>query len=211
MHAAVRYMSLAVAGLVAASVSVAAQTNGARSHTTGLVLGLHLNGSSIKAEDASNESGAGIGGRIGYGFSPRLTAFVGYDRASIESAPSDAALAEEYTLGQLDFGMQYNFANNDRAWRPFVEAAATRRAMSAEVDFGGTMSDVSMYGYGMSIGAGFQYFLSAPWAISTGLNYTFGSFTKGEMDGQSADLDPAINARGARVNIGVSWHPMAGR
>ena len=207
MHAAVRYMSLAAAALVAASVSVAAQ--GTRSSTTGLVLDLHLNGSSLKAEDASNESGAGIGGRIGYGFSPRLTAFVGYDRASIQSA--DETLAETYTLGQTDLGLQYNFANNDRAWRPFLEAAATRRAMSAEVNLGGSTSDMSMYGYGMTIGGGFQYFFSAPWALSTGLNYTFGSFTKAEMDGQSADLDPAISARGARFNIGMSWRPMAGR
>ena len=210
MHAAVRYMSLAAAALVAASVSVAAQANGPRSSTTGLVLDLHVNGSSIKAEDASNETGAGIGGRMGWGFSPRLTAYVGYDRAGIESA--DPTFAESYTLHHLDLGMQYNFANNGRALRPFVEAAATRRSVSAEVDFGGGPTDMSMYGYGMTLGGGVQYALTAPWAITTGLNYTFGSFSKGKVEGgETEDIDPAISARGARFNIGISWRPMAGR
>jgi hypothetical protein len=210
MHAAVRYTSLAVAALVAASVSAAAQSNGSRSTTQGLMLDLHLNGSSMKVEDGTNESGGGMGVRMGWGFTPRLTAFVGYDRASIESA--DAQLADKYSLGQVDLGLQYNFANSDRAWRPFVEAAATRRSMYADVTLDdGSTADMSASGLGMSIGGGFQYFFSAPWAISTGLNYTFGSFTKGEMDGVSADLDPAISARGARLNVGLSWHPMARR
>lgn len=204
MHAAVRYMSLAVAALVAASVSVAAQS---RSSTSGLVLDLHLNGSSIKVEDGANESGAGIGARMGWGFSPRLTAYVGYDRASIESA--DTEIADKYTLGQLDLGMQYNFLNQDRAWRPFVEAAATRRAINTDVTIDGSTYDMSTSGYGMTIGGGFQYFFSAPWALNTGLNYTFGSFTKAEMGGESADLD--LSARGARVNIGMTWRPMVGR
>ena len=96
-------------------------------------------------------------------------------------------------------------------WRPFVEAAATRRAMSTEVTFDGSTYDMSTSGLGMTIGGGVQYFFSAPWALSTGLNYTFGSFTKAEMGGESADLDPAIKATGARFNIGMSWRPMAGR
>ena len=209
MHAAVRYMSLAVAALVAASVSAAAQSNASRSTTQGLMLDLHLNGSSIKVEDGSNENGGGIGARMGWGFTPRISAYLGYDRASIKSA--DSQMADKYALGQMDLGLQYNFANNGRAWRPFVEAAATRRAMSAEVDFGGSTSDVSMYGYGMTLGGGIKYHFSAPWALSTGLNYTFGSFTKGSMNGQSSDLDPALSARGARLNVGMSWHPMARR
>lgn len=206
MHAAVRYMSLAAAALLAASVSASAQS--VRSSTQGLMLDLHLNGSSIKVEDGTNESGAGIGARMAWGFTPRISAYLGYDRARIESA--DSQLADKYSLGQFDLGMQYNFANSDRAWRPYVEAAATRRGMYADVNDAGTTYKLTTSGYGMSVGGGFQYFFSAPWSLNTGLNYTFGSFTHAEVDGQSVDMDK-ISATGARLNVGMSWHPMARR
>ncbi len=210
MHAAVRYMSLAVAAVVAASVSATAQSGASRSTTQGLTLDLHLNGSSIKVEDGSNENGGGIGARMGWGFTPRLSAYLGYDRASIKSA--DSQMADKYSLGQFDLGLQYQFAGSQSALRPFVEAAATRRGMYADVTMpDGSTGDMTASGYGMTIGGGFQYFVSAPWAVSTGLNYTFGSFTKGEIGGVSSDIDPAIKANGARFNIGMSWHPMAGR
>jgi outer membrane autotransporter protein len=145
---------------------------------------------------------------MGWGFTRSVSAYLGFDHARINSA--DATLADNYGLNQLDLGLQYSFMNNDRAWRPFVEAAATRRSLNADVNDQGTTYNMSTYGYGMTLGTGFQYFVSQPWAISTGLNYSFGKFTHAEVDGQSGDIDP-IKAQGMRLNVGMSWHPMARR
>ena len=214
MHGTLRCFTLTIAALLIASTQGFAQTMPTpRSNTTGLMLNAHLNGSSLKAEDADMESGGGFGARVGWGFTPMVTAFIGLDAARMKSNELDA----NYGLGQVDIGAQLNFASSARAWRPFAEAALTGRGVAMDdvlvVDENGDVysGKYEDSGVGFTLGGGVQYFFSAPWALSTGLSYTFGKFDNPKFDGDEISGVESWAASGARFNIGMSWYPMARR
>jgi hypothetical protein len=80
----IRFAVAALVALPAMPAFASAQAPGQiRSNTRGLMLGGHVNGSSLTFEDEDTESGAGAGFRAGWGFTPKLALFVNVDAAKL--------------------------------------------------------------------------------------------------------------------------------
>jgi hypothetical protein len=183
-----------------------------RSSTSGLFFGLGLNGSSIKSDDlnADSESGGGLEGELGWGFTRHLALFINASAARISSTSGD------FDLGHFDVGARWNFASPSRSIAPFIDVAfAGRAAMQSDVvlyDGNGNMQqgDLSIMGSGVSFGGGLNYFVSPKWALGGALKYTMGEFSRVQFDKVSVD-GFQIDATSARFNLGFTWFPMGGR
>ena len=194
-----------------AAQSVAGGTASASS-TKGFFLGAHLNGSAISAEDLSDdvESGGGFGVRLGYGFTPRLALVLDGTGAIINSTD------DEYTLAHFDVALRYAFTGATRRFVPFLEAGFSGRAAGADdvtlyLDDGSqTTGDLTISGTGLTLGAGAQYYVSPKVALGLGLKWTTGEFSTVKFDNVSVD-GLEIDATSTRLNLGVTWYPMAGR
>jgi hypothetical protein len=190
-------VSIAVATPLSAQMSGGAQNSSVRSNTTGLHLGLGLNGSAQRIEDYDAESGGGLALRIGYGFSPLVTVFLASEGAWM---PDD-----EYALGHGDLGVRLNFSDAANNLRPYIDAALSSRVMQDD--------DFQVSGLGATLGGGLQVFFSAPVALDVGLKWTYGQYNtvRDRQSGVSVTNSDGINASSARFNIGLSWYPMARR
>jgi hypothetical protein len=184
----------------------------ARSHTSGLFLGLGLNGSSIRSDDLSSttESGGGLAGELGYGFTRHFAMFLNASAARISSTTGD------FDLGHFDVGARWNFASPSRSIAPFLDVAyGGRAAMESDVvmfDEAGQMhqGNLSIIGTGLSFGGGLNYFVSPSWALGGAFKWTMGEFTRVQFDDISVD-GFEIDAQSARFNLGFTWFPGGGR
>ncbi|MET0400116.1 MAG: outer membrane beta-barrel protein [Longimicrobiaceae bacterium] len=199
-----RVASLALSILAASAGFAAAQVEAppAVSKTSGLELGVYLNGSALAIENEDEvESGGGLGARLGYGFTDRFQIFAAVTAANVEYSDVD----DTYALGHFDLGGRFSFGSTAAKLRPFVQAAVGGRAVS--LDLGGETLDLR--GAGFTGGAGLAYFLAPSVALDLGLDFTLGQFTEGRADGGDwEDLeDFEFDAQTTRFNIGLAWHP----
>ena len=199
-----------VAAALAAGMTVAASTAGAqeRVNTRGLSIGAHMNGSSIKVEDADQESGGGLGLRVGYGFTPMFSAYIGSDVAKV-SVPESLGDGD-FLLTHAELGMRANFVGA-RSWMPYLDLSIGQRMASAEVDDGaGNTSDHELSGMSFGFGGGVQWFFSPSFALDLGLKYTMGEFSEYKIDNVTLS-GGELDAKSTRLNVGFSWSPMASR
>jgi hypothetical protein len=183
----------------------------ARANTSGFILGLSLNGSSIRFDDASSsiESGGGLSAQIGWGFTRNFALLLDVSGAAIRSDDGD------YGLGHAEISGRWHFASPTRALVPFLEVGFAERAVVQNDvvyydDFGNSLAgDFSLLGSGVSFGGGLQYHVSPTMALGGSLKWTVGSFSTVKLDNVSVDgLD--ISATTARVNLGFIWYPVMG-
>jgi hypothetical protein len=203
------FRTLAAAGLllVSAASAHAQFASEIRSHTRGVFLNAHLNGSAINTENSDTESGGGMGFGIGYGFTPAFALFLNLDAAAIAPGGGDP----DYTLGHVDLGGRYTFGGSAARWRPSVDGAVGMRlAMWDDIDFGGFgRGDVELSGASLNVGGGLGYYFNPSLVLSMGLRLGFGSFTDLKVDGTtySLDGDDRISATTSRFNVGLAWYP----
>jgi hypothetical protein len=175
-----------------------------RSHTRGVFLNAHLNGSAMNIEDSNTtESGGGIGFGIGYGFTPSFALFLNLDAGAITPGGNDP----DYTLGHVDLGGRYTFGGSAARWRPSVDGAVGVRV--AMWDNVGGSGDVELSGASFNVGGGVGYYFNPSLALSMGLRLGFGSFTDIKVNGTtfSLDEDDRIRATTSRFNAGLAWYP----
>jgi hypothetical protein len=183
------------AALVAAVVAVPAAAQ-QQYKTSGFQLGAALAGTGIQVEDADEaESGAGLSLRLGYGFTDRVSVFAQGTGASMEDG--------DYDLGHFDLGVRYLFST--ARLRPYVEGGVGARAVQMEI--GGT--DVEVAGGALTLGGGLEYSFGRTAGLDVGLDYTFGEFNQGRLDGGDwEDLESeSFSATSARFNVGIVWRP----
>ena len=200
-----RYITTCIAAVIlttfAASTAASAQQPvAARSHTQGINLGIHANGSSHKFDDSDvTESGSGLGLRLGWGFSNTFMLYAQADAASIGSADGNG----DYALAHVDLGARFTFGNAASAWRPYLDIAANGRGAAQTIEG----SDVTITGAGIAGGGGVQYFMTRWLGLDVGLKFTSGKYTEATIDDESFDIDDSDRALSTRVNIGLSWYP----
>lgn len=201
--------ALLLAAPSAALAQSAVTSTAPASSSKGFFLGGHLNGSSVTADDLSEDarSGGGAGLHLGWGFTPRLALFSELTVASLDDEEGGTV-----GFGHFDIGVRYAFTSPTRRLVPSIEAAITGRSLAQDdSDLGdGTTGDVSLSGAGFTIGGGVQYYVRPTVALGAAIKWTGGKFSKAEVDGTEID-DLDIDATSARFNIGVTWYPMAGR
>ena len=182
-----------------------------RTNTTGLMLGLAFDASSIRSDDlnSATESGPGLGGTIGWGFTKNFAMVLDASAAHISSLDGD------YDLGHVDVGGRWHFVNRS-GFVPFVEigysgrAAVKQDAILADGNGNTYTGDLSIMGSGVSGGAGFQYFATRSFALGGSFKWTGGQFTRVQFDKVSVD-GLQVDATSARFNMGFTWFPMQGR
>lgn len=172
-----------------------------KSNTKGFLGNVHYSRTSLKTEGSDKtEMGNGVGVRLGWGFSPKFTGYVGL--AASKMIIDDASGGGDYGLGQFDLGVTYNFASSSRALIPYIEVALSSDAIAYSQ--GG--SDIKAAGTGFTFGGGINYFFSRSAALQVGLNLSSISFDDAEVDGTKVP-DSGGSASGGRLMIGLNWYP----
>jgi hypothetical protein len=185
-----------------------AQVERRRSNTSGLILGLSFDASSIRSDDLtrSTESGPGLAGQLGWGFTRHLALMLDASGARISSLNGD------FNLAHADVSARWHFVNRS-ALVPFLQVgyggrAATKPDAILSDGVGNTYTgDLSIIGSGISAGGGFEYFATSGLALGGSFTWTSGKFTRVQFDRVAVDgLD--IDATSARFNMGFTWYPM---
>ena len=180
-----------------------------RANTSNLILGLSLNGSSISSDDLtmSTESGAGLSGQLGWGFTKNFAIVLDASAARIES------LDGNFDLAHVDIAGRWHFVSRSHGFVPYVEVGYSGRAASKQdvllTDDAGSVytGDLTILGGGVSLGGGMEYFIAPKWALGGSVKWTTGQFNQVKFDNITID-GLAIDATSARFNLGFGWYPM---
>ena len=177
------------------------------STTRGFTLGVHAQGSSLTVEDGDQNSAGGGGVRVGYGLNRSVTLYAQFDGAKFDVRESNA-VSGDWTMGHVDLGARFHFANSLRSWVPYLEAAFTGRVVevtNAIVD-GAEAPDVSFNGGAFTVGGGLMAYFTETFALDVELAWSGGEFTEVEVGSISVtSLD--IDANSSRLSIGIAWWP----
>ena len=184
----------------------------AKAQTSRLSLGVGVNGTAIKGDDADEgRSGGGLSFSLGWGFTPRIAVV-----ADLAGASMDAGGEERYGLGHADLAARFSFPRAEHAFVPFVEAgltgrAAVQRNVTIVDDQGNPQTgDLSISGTGFTLGGGAQYFVAPSLALGASLKWTTGEFSRATFQNTTVE-GYKIGANSTRFTLGLSWHPMVGR
>jgi hypothetical protein len=191
------------------AVSRSSQSAMPRANTSKLILGLGLNGSSISSEDltTSTESGAGLSGQLGWGFTKNFALVLDASAARIES------LDGNFDLAHVDVSGRWHFVSKSHGFVPYVEVGYSGRAAGKQDvllsdDMGNVYTgDLAILGGGVSLGGGMEYFIASTWALGGSFKWTTGQFNQVRFDNVTID-GLALDATSARFNLGFSWYPM---
>lgn len=172
-----------------------------KSNTRGFLGNIHYQRVSLKGEDANKaDQGNGGGVRLGWGFSPSFTTYIGFSVTKM--IPDDNTFLEDYGLGELDLGLTYNFASSSRALIPYLELAISSDAVAYSTAGG----DVEQAGTGFHLGGGINYFFSRTAALQVGLNFSNIDFDDAKLAG-TKQAGSGGKASGGRLVIGLNWYP----
>lgn len=204
MRSTLAFRALLLAAL--AVVTAAAPALAQRSTTRGFTIGAHLQGASLTVEDDDPAGGGGAGLRAGYGFNRNFTGYIEADGITFDVDNPD--FGGEWTMGHLDLGLRYSFANSLNRWIPFLEAALggrTVRLEDATVE-GEPAGELNFSGGALSLGGGVGFFARETLAIEALVKFSGGTFGKIDVGNMSInDLD--IEASSFRFKVGLAWWP----
>jgi len=178
------------------------------STTRGWSLGFQLQGATLNVEGEGSDGGGGAGLRAGYGLNRIVTLFVAFDGASVEADNAPDDVSGKWTLGHVDVGARFHFANALRRWVPYLEAAVGARVVSLEdaIIDGENRADVSFNGSAFTVGGGLAVYLKQTLSLDVGVKFSSGEFTDIEVGAVSVSgLD--IDAKSYRLGLGLTWWP----
>ncbi len=203
-----RRLRSSLCGLATAALLVAPASGAAQESTTrGFNLGLHASGASLKLENQDRNQAGGAGIRVGYGLNRSFTLFLQLDGAHFDDQAA-RELEGDWTLGHVEVGARYHFANSLRSWVPYLQGGLGYRVVGvadAELD-GAQRDEVELSGTGLSLGGGIAVYLTPSVALDLGLLWTGGEFSTLRVENvEVSGFD--IDASSTRVNLGVSWWP----
>ncbi len=169
-------------------------------------MGIHFQGSSLKVQDGERSNAGGGGVWLGYGFNRTFQLFLQLDGAEFDVADSDVEGA--WTMGHVDLGARFHFANSLRRWVPYLQAALTGRAVSVD---NATVNqapeaEVSIFGGALSLGGGLMIYFSQTLALDLQLLWSGGEFTEVSINNVTVS-GFEIDAQSSRFNVGLSWWP----
>jgi hypothetical protein len=162
------------------------------SKTSGLFLGAHIEGASLKVEDSDRSNGGGGGAVVGWVFGNGLGVFAQFDQSNV----------------QFDAGLRYYFTRPASTVVPYLQGSGTYRDVRVEdiPDSPGTVLDVT--GLGFTAGAGVDLHVTPSVAFEFALLFTFGTLDDAEVDGTPVTTFEGVSAQSSRLNLGLTWWPV---
>lgn len=200
-----RFTSFFIAIGLFLSVAVSAQTIRQRSTTEGVsftLQGHSLGWSSdyFQFLDENAGNGLGFGGRVGYGLNQRLELFGQYDRTSMSTAKIEA---KSFHFTNVTGGLRFNFSATTHALRPFAELGYAYRTGQVDQTFVFRANDNLQFKAGaLHIGAGLNYFVALPVAITLNGGLQVGSKSTVSINGN--DIQDKADVSTFRISLGIS-------
>lgn len=184
-----------------------------RSNTRGLNLGVHGQYMFWGTTDSDYKdlfvktNGPGASLRIGYGFSHGIEAFVQIDGSYLTTSNPDINESYGITLANLEIGGRLNIGSTTSRLRPFFDLGYSRVGASANpVVYDNGTGTASMYGGGLLIGGGLNYFLSIPFAITLRGSTVIGRFNSIDFEGDPITSFGKPDIGIARASLGLTWY-----
>lgn len=183
-------------------------------HTEGITLGAHtvvaqgitISGPGMQGEIKTN-MGEGAGLQIGFGLTPRITAFVSADVAkqSTEVANLDGNMG----LAHLELGGRFNFIGSGKRLVPYLTAMVGSRGLAARSTGGGIDLKMRISGTTIGAGLGFLYAFSPGLSLDAAVIGSQGKLGKMVITGDTnqegdVNVDKSTNLR---LKVGFQWHP----
>lgn len=196
-----------LAALGSATPVLGQGTATARSKTTGFMLGLGLNGTSVKLED-DNEADPGFGAtlQLGYGFTPRFTGLIDFTGVVLDGDPGEG----EVSLAQVFVAGRIHFRQASARWIPFFDLGLgglglDRNNAQVCTPGGCSSNNVSLSGGAFIFGGGLSFYATRWFAATGALHFGGGGFSRVKTDNGTADVD--VEATTTRLNVGITWFP----
>lgn len=180
---------------------------GQKSTTRGLNVGVHFQAATLAIQGGDPDGGGGMGARIGYGLNRIVTLYLEGDGIAVDSEGSDE-LKGTWTLGHMDLGARFHFANTLRAWVPYLDVAVGGRfAGIKDLQVNGVeQPDIEFNGGALSFGGGISIYFTQAFAMDLGVKFSGGKFTEVSVgSGSLSGLD--IDASSTRLKLGIVWWP----
>jgi len=175
------------------------------STTRGFNVGIHASGASLQVDDERSNAGGG-GLWLGYGLNRTVQLFLQLDGAEfdVENTNVDG----KWTMGHVDLGARFHFANSLRMWVPYLQAALSARGVSVDnaVVSGSPETDVGFYGGAFTIGGGILLYFTETLAADIQGALSFGEFTQIRVNNVTVS-GLHVDAQSSRLNLGLSWWP----
>ena len=201
-----RRLSVAAGLALLVTLPQLAEAQRVSSKTSGLLLGAHIEGASLKVEDAERSNGGGGGAIVGWVFGNGLGVFAQFDRSNVD-VRNQPGVDGSWGISQFDAGLRYYFKRPQSTVVPYVQAAGTFRDVRVEEIEGSPGSVVDVTGLGFTGGAGVDLHITPSVAFEFALLFTFGSLEDAELDGTPLPDFEAVSAQSSRFNIGLTWWP----
>jgi hypothetical protein len=201
--------TLALISALAAAFALAGPVEAQSSKAHGLVVGGHVQGSSIVIEDSDRSNGAGGGVMLGYGFANGLAVFGQYDVANVD-VRNQPEVAGSWTHAHMDLGVRYHFQRPAKSVVPYVAAAGSIRDVTV-TDLALTNpianDKIELTGQAVTVGGGVMLYPTEHFAFDIGLLFAWGKYDEATLDGVDAALTDALSSQSTRFNMGVTWWP----
>ena len=176
-----------------------------QSTTEGLSLSLQgqfMNWSSdyFQFLDERSGSGVGIGLRAGYGLTQRYELFAQYNYTPLNAKN---IAAESFRFTHATAGMRFNFSPTTHALRPFAELGYTYQTGKANqvLNTNGGRDNLLFKGGALHVGAGLNYFVALPVAITLNGSLQVGGKSDVQINGINTGDKADITAY--RISAGV--------
>ncbi|GAB4013634.1 hypothetical protein GCM10028808_33340 [Spirosoma migulaei] len=202
----IRFSFLFFGVILFVSNSLWAQTIRQKSTTEGLsftLQGHYLGWSSDHFQylDENAGSGPGIGGRVGYGFNQRLDVFAQYDIAFLDATK---IAGKSFHFSHATAGLRFNFSTTTQALRPFAELGYAYQTGKADLVLNGNggRDNILFKGGALHVGAGLNYFVSLPVAITLNGSLQAGAKSPVYVTGVNY-FDEKADVMAFRISLGV--------
>lgn len=177
------------------------------SKTSGLFLGAHIEGASLKVEDSDRSNGAGGGAVAGWVFGNGLGVFAQFDQSNVD-VRNQPNTEGTWGITQFDAGLRYYFKRPESTVVPYLQGSGTYRDVRVEDIPGSPGSVLDLTGLGFTAGGGVDLHVTPSVAFEFALLFTFGSLDDAEVDGTPVTGFEGVSAQSSRFNLGLTWWPV---
>jgi hypothetical protein len=165
----------------------------------------------------STNSMSGGGLTLGYGLTPWLSAFATMDLANGTAstdpgAPTAVPVTGSMALNQVDAGFRLQLPL--KKFKPYALIAYSSRFLDGHQltpcppsgGVGGCPGPFTMWGSGVTFGAGLEFFFAREWAADVSWQETSGTYDQLKLADGATFGSGASSTSSSRFLVGVNWH-----